>query len=66
MSTRDYQDHDCKSICMAECLAPGIAAPKDFSVVFVPNLEIEMLSIEKMREAGVNVHLTVNPGMFLK
>lgn len=66
MSTRDYQDSDCKSICMAECLAPGIVAPKDFSMLFVPNSEAERFCTEKMREAGVKVRLTVNPGMFRK
>ncbi|WP_434574111.1 DUF4433 domain-containing protein [Pseudomonas sp. Z3-6] len=66
MSTRDYQDHDCKSICMAECLSPGIVAPNDFSTLFVPNTDVEALCTEKMREAGVNVRLTVNPGMFRK
>lgn len=66
MSTRDYQDPDCKSICMAECLAPGIVAPKDFSMLFVPNSEVESLCTGKMNEAGVKVRITVNPGMFCK
>ncbi|WP_055127385.1 DarT ssDNA thymidine ADP-ribosyltransferase family protein [Pseudomonas mediterranea] len=66
MSTRDYLDHDCKSICMAECLSPGIVAPNDFSILFVPNSDVETLCTEKMREAGVKVRLTVNPGMFRK
>lgn len=66
MSTRDYQDSDCKSICMAECLAPGIVAAKDFCMLFVPNSEVESLCTEKMLKAGVKVHITVNPGMFRK
>jgi hypothetical protein len=66
MSTRDYQDSNCKSICMAECLAPSIVAPKDFFKLFVPNSEVESLCTEKMRGAGVKVRLTVNPGMFRK
>jgi len=67
MNTRDYQDqdHDCKSICIAECLSPGIVPPNDFSTLFVPNSGVEAFCMEKMRKAGVNVRLTVNPGMFL-
>lgn len=66
MSTRDYLNPECKSICMAECLAPGIVAPKDFFMLFVPNPEVEKLCTEKMREADVKVSLTVNPRMFHK
>lgn len=66
MSTRDYRDADCKSICMAECLAPGIVAAKDFFMIFVPDDEIETLCGEKMRKAGVKVPVTVNPRMFRK
>ncbi|MEJ5862565.1 DarT ssDNA thymidine ADP-ribosyltransferase family protein [Pseudomonas farsensis] len=64
MSTRAYQDADCKSICMAECLAPCAVAPKDFFMLFVPNAEVENLCTEKMRAAGVKVRTTVNPRMF--
>jgi hypothetical protein len=66
MNTRDYHDPDCKSVCMAECLAPGIVVPKNFYMLFVPNADVEALCLERMRAAGVNVGVTVNQGMFLK
>lgn len=66
MSTRDYLNADCKSICMAECLSPNVVSPKDFFMIFVPNSEVETLCSEKMRDAGVKVRLSVNPGMFRK
>ena len=66
MSTRDYLNADCKSICMAECLSPNIVFPKDFFMIFVPSSEVETLCSEKMRKAGVKVRLSVNPGMFRK
>lgn len=55
MNLRDYQDPDCKSVCMAECLAPGTVSPTDFHTIFVANPQVEALCLEKMRKAGVKV-----------
>ncbi|MNC62756.1 hypothetical protein D3C75_1128110 [compost metagenome] len=64
MSTREYQDPHCKSICMAECLAPGVVKPDAFFKVFTPDAEVEALCAAKMREAGVTVLTGVNQRMF--
>lgn len=64
MNTREYQDAHCKSICMAECLAPGVVKPNVFFKVFTPNEEVEALCAAKMREAGVTVLTGVNQRMF--
>ncbi|VVP60311.1 DarT ssDNA thymidine ADP-ribosyltransferase family protein [Pseudomonas fluorescens] len=64
MSTREYHDPHCKSICMAECLAPGVVKPDAFFKVFTPDAEVEALCVAKMREAGVNVLTGVNQRMF--
>lgn len=66
MNARDYHDPHCKSICMAECLSPDVVSPNDFFKVFVSNAEVEALCVAKMREAGVNVQIGVNRGMFLR
>lgn len=66
MNARDYHDPQCKSICMAECLSPDVVSPNDFFKVFVSNAEVEALCESKMREAGVNVQIGVNRGMFLR
>jgi hypothetical protein len=66
MNTRDYQDSECKSVCMAECLSPSVVAPKDFSRIYVPNNEVEELCTAKMREANLKIPMSVNSGMFLK
>lgn len=39
MNRRDYRDAECKSVCMAECLAPTAVAPKKFYAVFVADEE---------------------------
>jgi len=64
MSSRDYLDPHCKSICMAECLAPGVVKPDAFFKVFTPDAEVEALCAAEMREAGVTVLTGVNQRMF--
>ncbi|HDS1817171.1 TPA: DUF4433 domain-containing protein [Pseudomonas putida] len=64
MNTRDYQNAECKSVCMAECLSPSAVLPQDFSRIYVPTEEIEQLCGAKMREINLKVPISVNPGMF--
>jgi hypothetical protein len=64
MNTRDYSNSECKNVCMAECLSPGIVAAKDFIMLFVPNAEVGDVCLGKMLEAGVNVPVHINSGMF--
>ena len=66
MNTRDYQNPECKSVCMAECLSPFIVQPKDFSRIYVPNNEVEQLCEAKMRDIRLKTPISVNPGMFHK
>ncbi|MFJ2529891.1 DarT ssDNA thymidine ADP-ribosyltransferase family protein [Pseudomonas helmanticensis] len=64
MSSREYQDPHCKSICMAECLAPGIVKTTEFFKIFTPNEEVDALCLAKMQAAGVKVLTGVNQRMF--
>lgn len=64
LNTRDYHDPHCKSVCMAECLAPGIVHHSVFFKIYVPDEAAATISRSKVREAGVNVEVDVKPGMF--
>jgi len=64
MSSRDYLDPHCKSICMAECLAPGIVKPDAFFKIFTPSEEVDALCVAKLQAADVNVQTSVNQRMF--
>jgi hypothetical protein len=64
MNSREYQDPHCKSICMAECLAPGIVKTAEFFKIFTPNEEVDALCLAKMHAAGVKVLTGVNQRMF--
>lgn len=66
MDTRAYQNAECKSVCMAECLSPRVVLPKNFSRIYVPNDDVRQLCEAKMREANVTTPITVNLGMFCK
>ena len=65
MSTRDYQNPECKSVCMAECLSPKVVNPKNFSRIYAPNDEVSSLCEAKMRVAKLATPISVNSGMFL-
>jgi hypothetical protein len=64
MSSREYLDPHCKSICMAECLAPGIVKPDIFFKIFTPSEEVDALCVAKLKAADVNVQTSVNQRMF--
>ncbi len=64
MSSRDYLDPHCKSIYMAECLAPGVVKPDAFFKIFTPSEEVDALCVAKLQAADVNVQTSVNQRMF--
>jgi hypothetical protein len=65
MSTRDYQNTQCKNVCMAECLSPDMVAPESFARIYAPNDAVRELCEAKMRLVGLKTPISVNPGMFL-
>lgn len=65
MNSRDYHDVNCKSVCMAECLAPGTVKPGDFARIFVncqPNLAVVE---EQLAHHGINCQVNINEKMFI-
>lgn len=66
MNQRDYRDTNCKSVCMAECLAPGTVAASQFFAIYVPSVELERKVRTWANRLGVRVGVDVNEYMFLK
>ncbi|NWE71178.1 DUF4433 domain-containing protein [Pseudomonas gingeri] len=66
MNRREYHDTHCKSVCMAECLSPGVVLPRNFARLYVQSAEIEAICKAKMQECGLTVPISVNPGMFFR
>jgi len=66
MNQRDYHDANCKSVCMAECLAPGPVPVAQFFAIYVPNEALEQKIRMWANRMGVAVKLDVNENMFLR
>lgn len=66
MNKRDYHDPNCKSVCMAECLAPVPVAVSQFFAIYVRNVELERKIRTWANRQGVAVGIDVNENMFLK
>lgn len=63
MNERNYADSECKSICMAECLAPGSVKPELFSNIFVYDEETRVRVHGLVVSRGLDIYVNVNPSM---
>jgi hypothetical protein len=66
MNKRDYSHPECKSVCMAECVAPGVVPPTLFSNLFVKNEAIQTQVQNLVAAQGLSTYINVNEKMFLK
>ena len=66
MNQRDYRDPNCKSVCMAECLAPSTVPASQFFAIYVRNEALEQKIRMWANRQGVAVDIGVNEYMFLK
>lgn len=65
MNDRDYRDPECKSVCMAECLAPVTVEPAFFFSVYVKDVN-SFNEVGRLRRVhGLQFHLNHNRSMFL-
>ncbi|SIS99284.1 DarT ssDNA thymidine ADP-ribosyltransferase family protein [Insolitispirillum peregrinum] len=65
MDTRDYHNEHTKSVCMAECLAPGVVPVSMFAKIFVKTDTVAATVRAMIKEANATTGITVNPGMFI-
>lgn len=65
MAKRDYKDHECKEVCMAECIFEGYILPEHIYCIFVKTeqakKEVDEMLVGKLSQVFVNV----NKSMFL-
>ena len=66
MDERDYHDHECKSVCMAECLSPDVVSPDQFFKIYTPTNQIARGVELMIRRQRVQVDVAVNAGMFIR
>ncbi|MBH3409728.1 MULTISPECIES: DarT ssDNA thymidine ADP-ribosyltransferase family protein [Pseudomonas] len=63
MNRRDYQDQDCKNVCMAECLSPHAVPAASFFMIFVPSEEVAE-AVNANRGSKVGTEVKVMRAMF--
>jgi len=66
MSRRDYLDHYCKCVCMAECLSPEPVSVEVFHSIYVKDAEAQAQVVTLMNRQPWPVHVDVAPMMFSK
>lgn len=66
MNARYYADAESKSVCMAECIAPGPVPPRLFSNIFVRDEPTRAYVYEQAQKLGLGVYVNINDKMFLK
>lgn len=65
MNTRSYDNAECKSICMAECLSPETVHPTRFSRIFVRSADDKTKVDLALNVAKVKTPVSVNSLMFI-
>lgn len=66
MEARDYRDPESKSVCMAECLAPGAVHPRSFNMIFTPCEESKSRVDALQKQFALDLYITANPRMFVQ
>lgn len=68
MAKRDYHNHECREVCMAECLAPGVVPFSHVGMLFVRSDDHKQRVSNSISDVGVNFSnssILVCPGMFV-
>lgn len=65
MNQRDFDDDECKSICMAECLSPVPVNANDFLNISVKNVDLQKKVGDLAKSAGLGVHVNLAPHMLV-
>jgi len=65
MNQRDFDDDECKSICMAECLSPKPVSASDFLNISVKNIDLQKKVEGLAKSANISVHVNLAPHMLV-
>ena len=65
MNQRDYNDPDCKSVCMAECLSPRRVEASNFFKIFVMSVDVQKSVLNMAIAAKLNLDVAINENLFV-
>jgi hypothetical protein len=68
MKERNYNDHDCKEVCMAECISPQTIAPESFFNIYTKTEEVKakVVSLRDRIVGSTSFFVDVNSSFFVK
>lgn len=66
MDQRDYNNHHCKSVCMAECLSPEAIPASQFFKIFTQNQTVDQQVQQIVKSVNITVNTQINENMFVK
>jgi hypothetical protein len=64
MGERDYNDHECREVCMAECIYEGSIPAKAFAFIFVKSEKVKQKVVNLLKSYNLTTRVNVTPGMF--
>ncbi|EEW2303802.1 TPA: DarT ssDNA thymidine ADP-ribosyltransferase family protein [Escherichia coli] len=64
MNLREYDNDECRRICMAECLSPETVPARDFFSIYVPDSVTENAVNTLKQRYGFNMYVNNSPNMF--
>lgn len=66
MEKRDYYDHECKQICMAECLTDKLVNFNSFVSINVKDERTKTIVTKELIKNHISMHINVTPWFFIK
>ena len=64
MNSRNYSDRNCKSVCMAECLAPGVVSVDHIFSIYVKTDACEAKANQIVKKYNLNIYVNKRVHMF--
>ena len=64
MEGRDYSNHACKEVCMAESIYNGRIKAKHFHCIYVRNKDVESKVVSLLKKHNLRIQVTTNTWMF--
>lgn len=64
MNERNYSNHECREVCMAECIFEGSIPAKAFKMIFVKSIEVKDKVVNLLTQYHLNINVNITLGMF--
>lgn len=66
MDSRNYQERECRNVCMAECLSPSTVTPDHFFAIYTKTDPAKNLINQIKDQFGLRFYVDKNENMFVR